>query len=315
MYEKLEALDNFTINFSEDGILIVNIVLAFIMFGIALDVKFSDFKQVFLSPKPLIVGLFSQWIALPAVTFLIVAAGYKFIPPSVAMGMILVAACPGGNMSNYISSLAKANIALSVSLTGFSTAAAVIMTPLNFRIWGGMYINFLSKRTVDLLQPLQIDFPQILITLCILLALPLILGMLFSRFFPKIKDKILRPIKFLSLIAFSAILIMAMWNNLDNFLHNFGYIFIIVLIHNGLAITTGFSLASLFKHSIPDRRTISIETGIQNSGLGLALLFNPKIFPPGVVTGGMLFVTAWWGVWHIASGLIIAFIFRRLKKF
>lgn len=314
MYEKLEALDSFTINFSEGGIQTVNIVLAFIMFGIALDIKISDFKQVFLFPKPLIIGLFSQWIALPAITFLMVAAGYKLIPPSVAMGMILVAACPGGNMSNYISSLAKANIALSVSLTAFSTGAAVIMTPLNFRLWGGLYTNFLSRRSVDLLQPLQIDFLQILFTLCILLALPLVLGMLFSHFLPKIKAKILKPVKTLSLFAFLTILALAMWNNLDNFLHNFGWIFLIVLVHNALAIGTGFSLATIFKLNVPDRRTLSIETGIQNSGLGLALLFNPKIFPAGVVTGGMLFVTAWWGVWHIVSGLLIAFFCRRSTK-
>lgn len=314
MYEKLEALDAFTINFNEGGVQIVNVILAFIMFGIALDINISDFKHVFTRPKPFLVGLFSQLIALPAITFCLVAIGYKLIPPGIAMGMLLVAACPGGNISNYISSIAKANTALSVSLTGATTIVAAFMTPFNFELWGGLYVRFLNKRAVEMAQPLQIDFWQMLLTLFILLIIPLTLGVLFARFLPKIKAKIMAPIRALSLVAFLAILAMALWNNLDNFLHHFGYLFLIVFVHNSLAIGTGFSLATLFRLDIRDRRTLSIETGIQNSGLGLALLFNPKIFPVGVVSGGMLFVTAWWGIWHIVSGLIIAFICRRSKK-
>ncbi len=313
MYKGLQSLDGLTINFNESGIHIVNVILALVMFGIALDIKVSDFKKVFLHPKSLIVGLCSQFILLPAVTFLIVIIAYDYIPQGVAMGMILVASCPGGNMSNFMTALAKANTALSISLTGFMTVLAVFMTPLNFEIWGKLYLRFLSRHSFEMLQPLEISFSQMLFTMTILLALPLCLGMLFSNYLPRVKNKLVKPLKFVSLFAFFLILAFALANNLDIFFNNLKYIFIIVLIHNGMAFLSGYTIASSFKLPKKDRVTVMIETGIQNSGLGLALLFNPKIFPAGTVTGGMLLVVAWWGVWHIFSGLSIAYFFRKLN--
>ena len=87
-----------------------------------------------------------------------------------------------------------------------------------------------------------------------------------------------------------------------------------MLVHNGMALLTGYGLSSAFRLPVRDRRTVTIETGIQNSGLGLVLLFNPKIFPPELATGGMLFVTAWWGIWHIISGLSLAALFNRRDR-
>lgn len=314
MYESLQSLDNVIINFNEGSMHIVNVILAFIMFGVALEIRVKDFKQVFYKPKSLFLGLACQWVGLPLITFIIVALGYKIIPPGVAMGMILVAACPGGNMSNFISSLAKANVPLSVSLTGMTTLLAVIMTPLNFRLWGGFYVNFLSRKSGELLQPIIISLPQMLFTLTILLLLPITCGLLFAHYFPKIKDKIVKPVKIVSLVAFFGILIGAVSNNMDVFLHNLYYIFILVLVHNGLALAIGYTTGLIFKVPRTDRNSLMIETGIQNSGLGLALLFNRKIFPAGIVTGGMLMVVAWWGVWHIVSGLAVAFICRYRHK-
>ena len=313
MYEQLLSLEDLTINFDASGTHIVNIILAIIMFGVALEIKVSDFKRIFSHPKSLFIGLSSQLILLPVITFVIVAVGYHFITPSVAMGMILVSACPGGNMSNFLTALAKGNTALGVSLTAATTAMAIFTTPLIFGFWGKMYVIFLNKRSESLLQPIEISIPHMLFTLCVILILPLIAGMLFARKFPNIKEKITKPIKTLSVVAFFLILAVALANNLDAFFNNLFYIFIIVLIHNGLALAGGFSLAAAFKRTVPDRRALMIETGIQNSGLGLALLFNTKIFPEGVVTGGMLFVVAWWGIWHIVSGLVVA-IGCRFKK-
>lgn len=316
MYEHLQALDNVTINFNASSMHIVNVILAFIMFGVALEIKISDFSEIFKKPKSLFIGLFSQLFLLPFLTFLLVVVGYKFIPPGVAMGMILVAACPGGNMSNFISSLAKANTALSVSLTGTTTILAVLMTPLNFQIWGWLYINFLNNKSGELLQPISISFSQMLFTLTILLIIPIIAGLLFAKYLPQYKDKIIKPVKIISLLAFFGILIGAVGNNLAIFMNNLFYIFIIVLVHNGLALFGGYLMGVVFKRPEADRRTLMIETGIQNSGLGLALLFNTKIFPEGIVTGGMLMIVAWWGVWHIVSGLAIAFLcrYRSMKK-
>jgi BASS family bile acid:Na+ symporter len=229
----------------------------------------------------------------------------------VAMGMILVAACPGGNISNFMSQLSKANTELSISLTAVTTAFSTIMTPFNFAFWGGLYVKFINNQAGHALQELHIDNYQMFETVFILLGIPLLLGLLTRRFLPKIAEKLKKPMQYFSIIFFAAMIVMAFSNNLDLFLKYIFYIFILVLIHNLLALSTGFGIASLFRLPNADRRTLTIETGIQNSGLGLILLFNPKIFPPDMAIGGMLFITAWWGIWHIISGLALSFYWSR----
>lgn len=132
MYEALQQLDPIKINFSASGMHAINIVLSFIMFGVALGIEPKQFKTLIKNPKSTIVGLVSQVIALPLMTFLLVIALNQFITPTVAMGMILVAACPGGNISNFMSSFSKANTELSVGLTAATTLLATITTPFNF---------------------------------------------------------------------------------------------------------------------------------------------------------------------------------------
>lgn len=228
------------------------------------------------------------------------------------MGMILVASCPGGNISNFMSSLSKANTELSVGLTATTTLLATITTPFNFAFWGGLYVNFISKHAKHMLQPLEIDNGQMFETVFILLGIPLVIGIFFSHYFPKITEKLKKPIQILSIVFFIAMVVMAFANNFDLFLKYIFFIFIIVLVHNLLALATGFSIASIFKLPNADRRTLTIETGIQNSGLGLVLLFNPKIFPPELALGGMLFITAWWGIWHIISGLSLSLYWNKI---
>jgi len=311
MYEALQQLDPIRINFSASGMHVINIVLGFIMFGVALGIKPSHFKDLIKEPKSFIVGLISQVIALPLMTFLLVLSLSNYITPTVAMGMILVAACPGGNISNFMTSYSKGNTELSIGLTASTTLLATVSTPLNFAFWGGLYMKFISTRAGQYLQPLEIDNGQMFETVFILLGVPLILGIFFARYFPKITEKLKKPIQYLSILFFIAMVVLAFANNLQLFLKYIYYIFFIVLIHNFLAFATGFSLGTIFKIPNRDRRTITIETGIQNSGLGLVLLFNTKIFPHDMALGGMLFITAWWGIWHIISGLSIATYWNR----
>lgn len=313
MYEALQQLDPIKINFSASGMHAINIILSFIMFGVALGIKPAEFKTLIKQPKSLILGLISQVIALPLVTFIVIIALNNYITPTVAMGMILVASCPGGNISNFMSSLSKANTELSVGLTATTTLLATITTPFNFAFWGGLYVNFISKHAKHMLQPLEIDNGQMFETVFILLGIPLVIGIFFSHYFPKITEKLKKPIQILSIVFFIAMVVMAFANNFDLFLKYIFYIFIIVLVHNLLALATGFSIASIFKLPNADRRTLTIETGIQNSGLGLVLLFNPKIFPPELALGGMLFITAWWGIWHIISGLSLSFYWNKIE--
>lgn len=311
MYEQLLELDQVRINFSATGSHILNIILAFIMFGVALGIRPKEFADTFQKPKALIGGLLSQIILLPAMTFVIIILFHKLLTPTVAMGMILVAACPGGNISNFISSFAKAKVELSVTMTAFSTVAAIVTTPFNFAFWGGMYINYMAKHSSNLLQPLTIDAMQMFYTVFILLGIPLAIGLACSHFLPKLSKKISPWMQRFSIVAFIAMIVIAFYSNIDIFLNYIFLIFFIVLVHNGMALITGYATATAFRSNDRERRAITIETGIQNSGLGLALLLNPKIFPQDVALGGMLMVTAWWGIWHIISGLSLGAYWRR----
>ena len=313
MKEALEVLDHVRLNFSPTGLLALNITIAFIMFGVALDIKLQHFKDVVMKPKSAIVGVISQFFLLPAVTFAFVLVLNP--TPTVALGMILIAACPGGNVSNFMSALAKGNVALSVSLTAVATMAATFMTPLNFALWGKLFINHYNAAGAgDYLVPIEIDLFQMVQTVVILLGIPVIVGLLVSHYLPRLTNKIKKPIRQASIIIFIGFVIILLSANFNHFLHYIHLVFLIVLIHNGLALATGFTISSLLKLPRKDRRSITIETGIQNSGLALVLMFNPKIFPPELELGGMTIIAAWWGVWHIVSGLTIATIWSK-KKF
>lgn len=312
MKEQLEALNSISINFGEGGMAIVNIILAFVMFGVALGIKPRTFKDVFANPKSVIVGVLSQWVALPAVTFIIALALSPWITPMIALGMILVASCPGGNISNFISSLSKGNIELSVSMTAITTAFAPIVTPFNFFLWGTLYSHIISIKAD--IPTLVIPFMPMLEQILLLLGVPIVLGLLFSRYFPNATKKITKPAQILSVLLFIGMVIVSFSQNFQLFLDNIFYVFFIVLIHNACALGSGFVLGTLARVSTADRRSLTIETGIQNSGLGLILLFNTSIFPAEIWHGhygGMLFITAWWGIWHIVSGLTVAYLFRR----
>ena len=292
--------------------MIVNIILAFVMFGVALGIKTSTFKEVFKKPKSVIVGVLMQWVGLPLVTFLVALALNQWITPMIALGMILVACCPGGNISNFISSLSKGNVELSVSMTAITTALAPIVTPFNFWMWGNLYTYIVSVKQD--IPELSIPFLPMLYQILLLLGVPIVLGLLFSRRHPNATKKITKPAQVFSILLFVGMVVVSFSQNWQIFINNIIYVFFIVLVHNACALATGYFGGKVAKLPIKDCRSLTVEIGIQNSGLGLVLLFNPVIFPPEVWHqhyGGMLLVTAWWGIWHIVSGLTVAYLFRR----
>lgn len=312
MKEVFEFLDGLQVTLNAGGMNTINIVLAFVMFGVALGIKPRMFVEVFRKPKSVILGMCCQLVLLPLLTFLLAVALGPNINWSMALGMILVASCPGGNISNFMSSLSKANIELSVSLTAISTALCVLMTPFNFWLYGNLYLDIASVKA---------DVPQLVIplwdvfkTIFILLGIPLTLGILTSQYLPKVADKLKKPLQWLSIVFFIAMVVLSFWGNRESFLACIKYIFLIVLVHNLLALTIGFSVGSAFKVPFRDRRTLTIETGIQNSGLGLVLLLGTSIFSNLPPHGGMLVITAWWGVWHIVSGLTVSSIFLLIDR-
>ena len=317
--EQLSSLDSVNLNLGSGTGLIMSIVLALIMFGIALTIKAETLKNVFVNPKSIITGIALQWVGLPFVTFFLIVAFNRFLTPMVCLGMILVASCPGGNISNFMSSLSRGNIELSVSMTAVSTVGAPIVTPFNFWLWGNLYLKYASLSNSIVLPQLEIPFSEIFKTAFIILAIPIILGMLCAHYFPKVTEKIKKPFSIFSIVVFIVMVLGMFIPNWRIFIQYIIFIFILVLIHNACAFGTGYFGAAAMKLPRKDRRSITIEVGIQNSGLGLTLLLNPAIFNPaiwnnpstGIMYGGMLFVTAWWGIWHIISGLTLSSIFRR----
>ncbi|NPA68974.1 MAG: bile acid:sodium symporter family protein [Chlorobi bacterium] len=309
MFEKYNALlsplDAIKLNFNETGLMIMNITIALIMFGVALGIKKEHFLQIGKNPKSVIIGLIAQFLLLPAVTYLLVIL-FKF-PVSISLGMLLVASCPGGNVSNFMTSLAKGNAALSVTLTAFSDLISIIMTPLNFVFWSELYIN-----TVPLQNPIEIPWQHVFETIIILMGIPLTAGLWFARRFPKITEKIYKPIKWSSVIAFIGFIAGAVVANFTHFLNYFLLLLPIVLIHNATAFIIGNAVSRASSLSVTDRKTITIETGIQNSGIALVLIFNKHIFPDGY--GGIAFIAAVWGIWHIASGLMLSFWWAKYSE-
>ena len=295
----LAAIDQAQLNFNPQGLFIINAAIGLMMLGVALELKLDDFKRILVAPKAPLIGLAAQFILLPAFTFLLTLIINP--PASIALGMILVAACPGGNLSNIMTYLARGNCAISVSMTAVSTVAAIVMTPLNLALWGS-----LNPHTAAILRKVSLSPLDVFITVFVILGVPLSIGLLISRLFPALAARVRKPFKIFSLVFFIGIVAAALAVNWQNFLNYVGLVFIGVLIHNALALNLGYWSGRVCGLPEFDNRAVSIEVGIQNSGLGLVLVFN---FFDGL--GGMAILVAWWGIWHIIAGLAAAFIFSR----
>lgn len=297
----MENIDQIQININSDNLWIVNFALGLVMFGIALDIKMSDFTNIFKYPKAVITGLIAQIIFVPLVTFLLVLIIQPH--PSIALGMIMVAACPGGNVSNFMSKLAGGNLALSITLTTISTFASLIMTPFSFAFYGNLY-----PPTAEILKRISLDPMEVSKLVLLILGIPLFLGSLLQYFKPVFASRFSKIMKPVSVIIFLTFIIGAFLNNLDVFLNHVHHVFFLVLLHNGLLFATGFILAKTAGLNLLDQKTISIETGIQNSGLGLMLVFA---FFGGL--GGMAILVAFWAIWDMVSGLLLGFLFSFFK--
>ena len=298
----MKELDTVQIHFDSNGLWVLNIALAVVMFGVALSITINDFKVLLRQPKLILIGILSQFILLPLLTFLLITIINPL--PSIALGMMMVAACPGGNISNFMTHLAKGNTALSVSLTAFATFLAIIMTPFNFQFYGNLY-----EPTAQILQSVELKPLDLVKIVTLILGIPLVLGMFLRSKKPQIAIKLSKLLKPFSIIVFIAIVLIAFSNNLDVFNAYVHHVLLIGISHNILAILLGLIVAKLFMLSVINQRTIAIETGIQNSGLGLLLIFT---FFNGL--GGMAILAAFWGIWHIISGLLLAFYWSHKTK-
>ena len=292
-------IDDIKINFDSEGLWILNIAIAIIMFGVALGIRIDDFKHLFKNSKIVFVGVLSQFILLPAATFLAILIIEPH--PSFALGMIMIAACPGGNVSNFFSKMAGGNSALSVSLTAFATLICIFMTPFNLQFWGSMY-----EPTNEILKTVELNWVDLLKLVSLILGIPLISGMVIKHYRSEIAiniEKILKPV---SMIVFIILICVALSQNLDIFTSYIHHVLFLVIFHNIFAFILGFYTAKSFGLNNHDCKTISMETGIQNGGLGLLLIFG---FFDGL--GGMALLAAFWGIWDVFSGMALATFWGR----
>ena len=295
----MHPVDSLRIHFNPDQMFVLNIAMAFLMFAVALDVRLGDFRQVVNYPKSVAVGLVAQYLVFPAFTLGIIHLFQP--PPSVALGMVLVSGCPSGNITNFLVHFARANVALSVTLNAIIILSATVVTPAGFFFWSQFVPGSDALR-----QSFQLEFLEMLRIIVLLILAPLVLGMVLNSRFPAFVEKIKVWVQRLSLVIFFAILILALFGNLDNVRNYLGFVFLLVAVHNAAALGTGYALGRLARLPELDSRTLAFETGVHNTALGLILIFR---FFDGL--GGMALIAAWWGIWDLVTGVALAGFWRR----
>jgi len=287
-------VDEIRLNFHPASLVALNVVLGFLMFGIALDTRLADFRRVLRMPLAMGVGIAAQFLVLPAVTFvltLLLRPG-----PSISLGMILVACCPPGNVSNILTHRARGNVALSVSMTAISNALCIVLMPLNFAFWAGLH-----PTAAPLFRAIALDPLEVAGHILAIIAIPFVLGIACAEKLPAFTLRIRKPARILSFLALIAFIVGAVAGNWRYFLDYVGLVLLAVVLHDTLAFATGYVCARASGLQDYDRRAVAIEVGIRNSGLGLVLIFS---FFGGL--GGMAVVAGVWGFWDIVAGLALA---------
>ena len=295
-------IDEVTLNFTPTSLLLLDIVLAFIMFGIAMGVSYRDFAVVLRSPRAMAVAIAAQFLLLPALTSLLTLA--LQVQASIALGLILVACCPPGNISQVLTHQARGNVALSVSMTAVGNALAIVLLPLNFALWGGLH-----PTGSEILRSVQLDPVEMLLKILLIIAIPFALGLLIGNRWPKPVARVQPWVRGISLVALLAFIVIALAGNWQFFIAFIGVILLAVFLHEAIALSLGWGLARVSGLASPERRAMAFEVGIRNAGLGLGLTFA---FFDGL--GGMAIVAGWWGIWDIVAGLILATLWARHSR-
>ena len=294
------ALDSLRIVLDPIGQAGVALALVLVMFSVALGLRVDDFA--FLREKPLLFagGVISQVVILPLVTFLLILV----LRPaaSIALGMIVVACCPGGAVSNLLTYLSRGNVAVSVALTATSSLLAAILTPTSILFWSQAY-----EPTATLLRTLDVN-PLIFIgQTTLLLAVPLVLGMVLAARAPDVAARIKKRTTVLGVSVLVGVIIYGIVYFFPVLFPALPLLGGIVVLHNALAFATGALAGRALSCLSATRRALTFEIGIQNSGLALVILLSQL---KGL--GGAAAIAAVWGVWHLIAGGLLAVFFRQL---
>ena len=278
--------------------IILSMVLATMVFSVALELRIEDFKRVAQTPKAVICGLIPQFLLLPVGTWL--ATLWLDLPPNIEAAMILVAACPGGSLSNVVTHIGRGNTALSVSISAVASTIALFATPFNFS-----WMIATNPETASWLKELSIDSSGIYISLLLLLGVPLSLGLLASHRLPHLTERIRKPLGHFSLSALLLFIVAGLIKERQLLTLGLLPTLLLVVLHNASGLFFGWVTSKVMGVGERDRRAIMIEGGMQNSGLALGIIavqFNSDL--------GMVTLASLWGIWHIVSGMSLAYFWR-----
>ena len=269
---------------------VINPLLGVIMFGMGLTLNLKDFKIVFSRPKDVIIGCLAQFTIMPLLAWGLAKAFQ--LDEALALGVVLVGCCPGGTASNVITYLAKGDLALSVGMTGVSTMLAPLLTPL--LTWA------LAGKSVD------VDVVGMLLSILWVVILPIVIGLLVKWIWPKFTEKAVDYLPALSSVTIALIVAIIIGANADKLMAGGLVIVIVVMLHNICGLSLGYLIGRLLGLTEPKKRAISIEVGMQNSGLASALAtLHFATYPMATIPGAIF------SVWHNISGALVARLFTR----
>ncbi len=267
-------------------------MLGVVMFGMGLTLKLEDFRVVFSRPKDVILGELAQFCIMPLLAWAL--AKIFALDDALTLGVILVGCCPGGTASNVITYLSKGDLALSVGITGVSTLLAPFLTPLLTWLLAGKQIN--------------VDMMSMFLSILWVVIVPIAAGFLFKRLFPNRSSKAIEYLPAVSVVAIAFIVAIIISSNASKLLVGGWVIIIVVMLHNLCGLALGYSVASLFKLPMSKRKAISIEVGMQNSGLASSLAaIHFAAYPMATIPGAIF------SVWHNISGTVVARVFAKRK--
>ena len=271
----------------------VNTLLGIVMFGMGMTLKLSDFKVVFTKPKAVITGILSQFVIMPLLAFLLVKIFN--LDPALAVGVILVGSCPGGTSSNVMTYLAKGDVALSVGMTACTTILAPVVTPALVLLLGGATIN--------------VSYVSMLMSIVQVVLVPIVLGFVINHFFEKFAQACAKVLPLISVIAICLIIMAVVAANAAKIMTVGWLIVVVVMLHNLCGYALGYGVGKVLGLSRDQMRTLSIEVGMQNSGLATSLATVHFATMPLAAVPGTVF-----SVWHNISGAIYANILARTAK-
>jgi len=295
---EMTTLDSLRIVLDPVGQAGVALALMLVMFGVALGLRVDDFRILADKPRVFFGGIAAQVLILPLVTFGLIHLIEP--PPSIALGMIVIACCPGGSVSNLLTYFSRGEIAVSVALTATSSLLAALLTPASTIFWAQSYAP-----TADLLRSLEVNPLLFIGQTTLLLAIPLAAGMIFAARAPAVASKIRKRTTLVGALVLIATIIYGVTYFYPLLWPAVGLLAGITILHNGAAFLTGATAGWLLSKRSSVRRALTFEVGIQNSGLALIILLSQL---KGV--GGAAAIAAVWGIWHIIAGSMLALFYR-----